>query len=292
MLETTTPEQTGPQLKAQKTSKHQIICTTNIELINLISRVLSADGDWKKREYLLSLRDITLCIVESLDAEGKRQSVGNCVKKDFGFCPVRAFRMTNDEIDKVFSDGESSFGEIVRLGEGSGKVLVERAGEGEGIESKPMYIVVRKSNGGCGMDLRIIDVVATLESEQISTLQTEKTIEAVVTLLENVKDLVSVNYAKYFVNNLMIVNADVFSNDEIKKICRQKTNSFIDANIKINEPEKTPFDQYMSNFNIRPFYGEALTKLPKHNESTDKFDWDELYINSELTSKELGLSQQ
>lgn len=134
------------------------------------------------------------------------------------------------------------------------------------------------------MDLRVLDVVETELSGAGPAAVICKTLSAV-------GQLVSCNYAKYFVNNCIIVNASsTFESEDAKKKCRETCYSFIEDNIKVPELEKSAFDQYLENFELRPFYGPALLKLPKWQPEVERYDWDDLYINAEQTAKELGLS--
>jgi hypothetical protein len=143
---------------------------------------------------------------------------------------------------------------------------------------------VRKSNGGCGMDLRVLDAAE-------SALASAGPAAIVCNALAAVSQLVSCNYAKYFVNNCIIVNASsAFEAEEAKKKCREDCYRFIEEQIRVPEPEKSSFDQYLDNFNLRPFYGPALPRLPKWQPEVERFDWDDFYINAGQTAKELGLS--
>lgn len=114
--------------------------------------------------------------------------------------------------------------------------------------------------------------------------------EIVKSVLDVVKNVVSANYAKYFVNNLLIVDGgkNIPSGEESQKF-RKEAYEFIDKEIHKESVEKTKMQQYLENFEMRPFYGEGLEKLPKYVKETESYNWDDLYINTDLTKKELGL---
>ncbi len=230
------------------------LCTLNKQLIkHLEDRGLCC--------FLLTLRDSSICL--------SAERPGITKKKDFGFCPVAGFKLSCEELKSHFDEQTA---QSIVAGEGSGSVG----------ETK---FEVRKSNGGCGMDLRVLDVVdASLSGAEPSRI--------ICSALSSIGQLVSCNYAKYFSNNCIIVNASVagFESEEAKKKCREDCYRFIEEHIKVSEPEKSSFEQYLANFNLRPFYGPSLLKLPKWKPEVERFDWEDLYVNAEQTAKELGLS--
>lgn len=229
------------------------LCTLNKQLIKHVE-------DKGHSSFLLTLRDTSICF--------SPERPGATKKKDFGFCPVASFTVSSEELKSLFD--EETIGCILE-GEGSGSC------GGTKFE-------VRKTNGGCGMDLRVLDAVDPAVSNAGPAA-------IICNALSAIGQLVSCNYAKYFANNCVIVNASAaFESEEAKKKCREDCYRFIEENIKVPEPEKSPFEQYLSNFNLRPFYGPALLKLPGWRPEVERYDWEDLYINVEQTAKELGLS--
>jgi hypothetical protein len=119
----------------------------------------------------------------------------------------------------------------------------------------------------------------------------EKAICFLTDVLETVQDDVGCNYAKYFVNNNLIVNdEDTFDQKEDSAKVRSALYAFINEKIKKKAEVKTQVQEYLDNFGLRPFYGSAVQKLPVYKREIDRFDWDEMYINVEQTKKELDIA--
>lgn len=95
------------------------------------------------------------------------------------------------------------------------------------------------------------------------------------------------NYAKYFVNNCLIVNgSEPFEGySKSSKEVRKLVNDYIVENVQVKGVEKTRCDQYLDSFQFRPFFGPGLLKLPVCDRSGELsgdvavWNWDSLYIN-------------
>lgn len=119
----------------------------------------------------------------------------------------------------------------------------------------------------------------------------EKAIALLSEVLDTVKEDVGCNYAKYFVNNNLIVNGDdMFGEKEGSSKVRSELYAFIDDKIKKKVEAKTQVQEYLDNFGLRPFYGPAIHKLPVYKKEFQRYDWDEMYINVEQTKKELDIA--
>ena len=255
--------ETGRSGAQEKTAPAGSRCSpgaTQVTLCTLHKPLIRRLEDSGLSSFLLTLRDTSICL--------SGEKPGATKKKDFGFCPVAAFRLSSEELRSHFDE------QLVQ------SIL---AGEGSGSSCETKF-EVRKSTGGCGMDLRVLDVAET-------GLAGAGPAAVICNALSAVGQLVSSHYAKYFANNCIIVNASsAFESEEAKKLCRESCYSFVEANIQLPEPEKSAFDQYLENFDLRPFYGPALLQLPTWQPEVERYDWDHLYINAEQTAKELGLS--
>lgn len=126
---------------------------------------------------------------------------------------------------------------------------------------------------------------------QLTTLDQRNQSDCIEKLLINiVKSFakeVQANYAKYFINNCLIVNGSepFTAYSKPSKEVRKIVNEFINENVEVKSVEKTKCELYTDSFDFRPFFGPGLAKLPTCDRSgglsgdVAKWNWDELYIN-------------
>lgn len=133
----------------------------------------------------------------------------------------------------------------------------------------------------------IIDGPIFDEAHESKEIYKKVALDAIIETLQVVGDSISHNYAKAFLNNCILVNDKSFPTREDKDQARAAGYKYIVENLKPADPPKDIVKDYMDNFPLRPFTGEAVKQLPKYKQETDTFDWDDLYINSALTKKEL-----
>lgn len=95
------------------------------------------------------------------------------------------------------------------------------------------------------------------------------------------------NYSKYFVNNCLIVDAlKAFGGEKVKQEeARRSLYEFIDKQVAEKKIKKSEGQKYEESFDFRPFFGEGVSKLPKLEKDTGRWDWDEIYINPGMDSE-------
>lgn len=95
------------------------------------------------------------------------------------------------------------------------------------------------------------------------------------------------NYCKYFVNNCLIIDGlEAFGGEKSEQeIVRKELNELITEMVSEKKIKKTVCESYEESFDFRPFFGDGLKKLPKYDGDTERWDWDEIYINPGMDSE-------
>lgn len=238
-----------------------------------------------KGEVLLAFLDKNLektfglnvdnCKLLSLSNLSVNLYLGNIYRKGLSFLPCLSYRLN---VDTLVEHG---------IGTKDDKgVLLE--GEWEQKDTGKMLKVFEMAIGE--------EKVFFIDSGSQATTSTESSHDPaeiakkiLVRVLEAVKDKITCTYSKYFVNNSLIVEEGAFVDKDMIPKLRAELYTYINAEIKKEVEMKTQIQEYLDNFEFRPFYGAAIMKLPKYKSELDRFDWDDLYINVEQTKKELNI---
>jgi len=182
--------------------------------------------------------------------------------------PLDLVQVIGAEGAAAVEKGDGNF----RLGDSAFRVRIVPIGAGE--KSVDCYVI----------DGPICDDEVGASKEEIA----EKSVLSIIEVLSVVGIAISHSYAKYFVSNCIISSGDkIFGDKEAKAKAKETCLKYVEENLKQKDPPKDLVKDYLDNFPLRPFTGDAINKLPKMN--GDMADWDELYINTALTKKELQI---
>jgi len=202
----------------------------------------------------------------SLDINPCSETFGAIIKRAFGFIPLTSLATRFDALKTALSlKTESVDGLIEELSKKQESYKFELLEESE----NSIYILINIPYMG------------------------EKSVkDLIINLLRSVGGQIESNYCKYFVNNCFIVDKlEAFGGDKVsEETTRNELRDYINANIELKPKEKTEIEKYSDSFAFRPFFGEALQKLPKYTKENDHWDWDELYINPGLDSEKFVTS--
>ena len=240
------------------------ICCINSELFK--------DSDFIKncsehaKPTFVSQSEWAVCI------DPKSEKFGTVEKKDFAFVPFQCYSLSLEQVKTAFGISVTSPDEVIEQ-------LRQKFPE-------LGFSLIEEE-----MDSYQISVDQKMPEEQRSKLDSIEML--LISILRSFATGFQANYAKYFVNNCLIVNgSEPFegyskSSQEVRNI----VNAFIVENIEEKKTEKTKCELYVDSFEFRPFFGPGLNKLPICDRSGElsgdiaKWNWDELYINPGFDSE-------